>query len=143
MRLIPFLVILVSMLVLAACGDDDSSKPDKEPANDVQTTDVPDQLIGTWESLKEVQGIRSTVTFDADLSVFMDDGCNGGRGSWDVDGTTVTLSELAATMKACEKTGENLLPSKAFTPTFSEDGSELTMEFSDSQGIVKVTRSTK
>jgi heat shock protein HslJ len=142
MRLIPFLVVVLSLLVLAACGDDDSTKSSKEPANDVPTTDVPDQLIGTWDSLNEVQGIRSTVTFDADLSVFMDDGCNGGRGSWDADGATVTLSELAATMKACEKTGENLLPSREFTAAFSEDGNELTMEFSDSAGIVKVTRAT-
>jgi heat shock protein HslJ len=71
----------------------------------------------------------------------MDDGCNGGRGSWTADEATVTLSELAATLMACENTGENLLPSKEFTASFSDDGEELTMEFSDSKGIVTVTRS--
>jgi heat shock protein HslJ len=67
---------------------------------------------GSGAALSETDVTGKWVEADSEPPVYLDlgedgaltgnDGCNQLSGTWDVDGTSVDFSELAATMMACE-----------------------------------------
>jgi heat shock protein HslJ len=72
--------------------------------------DAADQLTGTWDITSyatpsavttPLVGTKPTVTFDANGTLVADTGCNTGHGTWNANGSTVTISAPAATKKLC------------------------------------------
>ena len=56
---------------------------------------------GEWRT--RTDGVRQTVTFDADGTVYGDSGCNRFTGSYEVDGDMLTIGPLASTLIMCEE----------------------------------------
>jgi heat shock protein HslJ len=65
-------------------------------AGDVAATTSP---VGQWRT--RTDGVRQTITFAKDGSVFGDSGCNRFTGSYKVKGDRITIGPLASTMMAC------------------------------------------
>jgi heat shock protein HslJ len=49
-----------------------------------------------------------TLTFDADGTVHVFSGCNSGSGNFELEGTTLTLSEMTSTVKGCTDEAQQL-----------------------------------
>ena len=65
-------------------------------AGDVAMTRSP---VGDWRT--HTNGVKQTITFAKDGSVFGDSGCNRFTGSYKVKGDRITIGPLASTMMAC------------------------------------------
>lgn len=57
-------------------------------------------LVGDWRT--STNGVRQTITFEADGSVFGDAGCNRFTGTYTTDGNGISIGPLATTLIACE-----------------------------------------
>ena len=60
---------------------------------------APRSPVGQWRT--HTLGVKQTITFDKDGSVFGDSGCNRFTGSYTVKGDRITIGPLASTMMAC------------------------------------------
>lgn len=64
-------------------------------------TSTPSSPEGEWRT--RTDGVRQTVTFDPDGTVYGDAGCNRFTGAYEVDGDTLTIGPLASTLMMCEE----------------------------------------
>jgi hypothetical protein len=55
--------------------------------------------VGSWRT--STDGVRQTITFAKDGTVFGDSGCNRFTGGYKVKGDRITIGPLASTMMAC------------------------------------------
>jgi heat shock protein HslJ len=55
--------------------------------------------VGEWRT--STDGVRQTITFAKDGTVFGDSGCNRFTGGYTVKGDRITIGPLASTMMAC------------------------------------------
>ena len=58
-------------------------------------------VVGQWRT--STDGVKQTITFKKDGSVFGDSGCNRFAGGYKVEGDAITIGPLASTMMACEQ----------------------------------------
>lgn len=56
--------------------------------------------VGDWRT--STDGVRQTITFDAEGRVYGDAGCNRFTGGYRVKGDRLTIGPLATTLMACE-----------------------------------------
>lgn len=57
-------------------------------------------IVGDWRTA--TNGVRQTITFDADGKVFGNAGCNRFTGIYTTDGNEISVGPLATTLIACE-----------------------------------------
>lgn len=58
-------------------------------------------VVGDWKT--STLGVKQTITFDKDGTVFGSAGCNRFTGGYSVDGDSIKIGPLASTMMACEQ----------------------------------------
>ncbi len=56
-------------------------------------------VVGDWRT--STDGVRQTLTFDSDGSVYGDSGCNRFTGGYTIKGDRIKIGPLASTLKAC------------------------------------------
>lgn len=108
---------LMALLLLSACTMVITPEADTgaaTPAPQEESTEEASggELVGpTWQWVQTQMSddtlitptdpSRYTLTFNEDGTVFAQLDCNTGRGSYEVDGPTITFSPMASTMMAC------------------------------------------
>ncbi len=63
--------------------------------------DAASSPVGEWRT--RTDGVRQTVTFDEDGTVYGESGCNRFTGGYEVNGDEITIGPLATTLIACEQ----------------------------------------
>ncbi|WP_210250440.1 META domain-containing protein [Arthrobacter yangruifuii] len=84
-------LLLFGLLPLAACGN--ASGNDDGAARDADVT-------GVWGDTANTEA--PSLEFDPDGRVSGTDGCNRLMGHWSIEGTRVTLQDMASTMMFCQ-----------------------------------------
>ena len=121
-----FVLVLAAGGVLAGCASSSGSGAELSP------TDV----AGEWAQGDSEPRVYLELAADGGLTG--SDGCNQLTGSWEVDGTEVAFSDLAATMMACEDVDTWLSGAESATVS----GDELTVLGADDTEIGTLERST-
>jgi heat shock protein HslJ len=121
------LLLAPALLVLGACGSDDSSGSDDVTAADLDGREF---LSTEVEGHQLVDGSEVRLAFD-DVTVSANAGCNTMNGGYTIDGDTLEVEAMAMTQMACD---EALMDQDAFVsgfltsgPTIVLDGDELVL----------------
>lgn len=133
------LIAIASALLLTSCamgsgGSDDNTPDDaKSPAVASLTEE---NLIGTWGSTDDR---KPNLTFEEGGTVNGSDGCNRLVGGWSLENETVTLTNLAGTLMACEGV-DTWLRDAASAVLAGDDDDELSVLDSDGTEIGTLER---
>lgn len=130
------LTVLVSSMVLSACGDDDSSGSSN--AADLNGTEWKLAAIGS-DTIPD--DISATIAFNTDKSINGTGGCNNFSGTWAGEGDDLTITTGPMTMMACEDP-VMLVESgfiKVLADTRSFDLEDETLELHDANGETLAT----
>ncbi|KQS97056.1 META domain-containing protein [Cellulomonas sp. Leaf395] len=106
-----FALFVVAGGVLTGCASSSGSGAELSPTDVAGTWTEPDSKPPVYLELAEDGGLTGS------------DGCNQLTGTWEVDGTKVDFSELAATMMACADVDTWLVGAESATI----DGAEMTV----------------
>lgn len=117
MRTMSTFVTGMLVVMVTACGAGPSDTPVTaepetvaEPAAEAQerlAAEAPEALIGPVFMARTIEGepvseeVRSSLRFEAEGRVFGNAGCNSFRGTYEIDGSSISFGPLAATKMMC------------------------------------------
>ena len=135
------LIALASALLLTSCamgsgsGGSYGNTPDDDESPAVASL-IEENLIGTWGSTDDR---KPNLTFEEGGTVNGSDGCNRLVGGWSLENETVTLTNLAGTLMACEGV-DTWLRDAASAVLAGDDDDELSVLDSDGTEIGTLER---
>ncbi|THG31746.1 META domain-containing protein [Naasia lichenicola] len=139
-RLLTAAIAVAAAALLSACAATAGSSGSDGQSDSVGPARA--QLLGRWVPTDEGASPDAFVQFDDDGTVTLSDGCNGGEGTWTLEGTTFTAETGPHTEMFCDGYVDTHTWLSTARSIGFEDG-ELVLADADGASIGRLTPSTE